>query len=77
MPAKTTIRELPRCQAEGCTALARYDFKTKFGPWAYACPKHWIELRAAPALGLGIGQFLVTEAEARETLVAIEKVQNS
>ena len=42
--------ELPKCQF--CDALARYDDKTKMGPWAYMCERHH------KVYGVGVGYKL-------------------
>lgn len=42
---------------------ARYDFKTKQGPWANGCRKHWEAHRFYPDLGTGKGQYLITTKE--------------
>lgn len=54
--------EFPKCDVpRGCSADALLDFKTKYGPWANACKRHYPELagRVKPRVGLGIGQYLV------------------
>jgi hypothetical protein len=51
---------LPDCQfcAEGnVKRLAKYDAKTKFGPWAYVCESHFNRL--CIGIGVGYGQLLI------------------
>lgn len=55
------VIRLPKC--DFCDEVAGYDFRTSMRPWAYGCEKHWIEHRAEPILGLGIGQKLVKLTE--------------
>lgn len=55
------LSRLPKCNF--CSEHARYDFKSKHGPWAFACEQHWQEHRAHETLGVGIGQKLVLESE--------------
>lgn len=38
-----------------------YDFKTRMGPWASGCERHWRAYRAVPALGVGAGQLWITK----------------
>lgn len=62
MSKEVTVSELPACQiANDCNVPAEYDFKTQYGPWAYACRKHWEQARYFPTLGTGKGQHLVVE----------------
>lgn len=58
MSESVEVVSLPNCDFE-CNDFASYDFKTKFGPWANGCNRHWIENRAFPTLGTGKGQRLV------------------
>ena len=41
---------------------AKYDAKTKQGPWANMCPSCFSTHAAYPELGTGKGQRLVTDA---------------
>ena len=59
-----TVRELPRCDfcaIEGTDVAAEYDFRTKHGPWANGCERHWRVNRASSQLGTGHGQLLAIE----------------
>ena len=38
---------------------AKYDAKTKRGPWANMCQPCWVLNAASPTLGTGVGQELV------------------
>ncbi len=38
--------------------IARYDGKTKEGPWAYMCEAHWLS-EGVGQLGTGFGQRLI------------------
>lgn len=42
----------------GSPLEARYDFKTKQGPWANGCTTHYFEHRLYGELGMGKGQRL-------------------
>lgn len=53
---------LPSCDFD-CDREARYDFKTKAGPWANGCSVHWQIHRAYKDLGTGKGQFLLLPGE--------------
>jgi hypothetical protein len=54
------VHTLPSCNF--CGEVAEYDFKTKRGPWAYGCLKHWREHRFYDTLGTGKAQKLVVGA---------------
>lgn len=57
-----TINSLPLCnfcQQEGTEQKAEYDFKTRMGPWANGCKRHWKQYRAYESLGTGMGQQLI------------------
>jgi hypothetical protein len=56
------VPHLPIC--DFCGVTARYDFKTRSGPWAYGCDAHWKE--HGSGLGEGIGQMLIVPEEAEE-----------
>ncbi|MCP4897354.1 MAG: hypothetical protein GY906_10320 [bacterium] len=59
MSIAVEVRFLPPC--DFCKEDARYDGKTRTGPWAYMCPTHW---RAhGMKLGTGWGQKLISRAE--------------
>lgn len=55
------VTELPMCDfclLEGeARTDARYDGRTKQGPWGYMCEKHFTE--CGVGLGLGRGQKLI------------------
>lgn len=56
-----TVRSLPACAV--CGQTARYDARTKQGPWAYLCEGHYRAFGIG--LGPGRGQRLVLPGEAR------------
>ncbi len=58
---ETIVSKLPKC--DFCECNARYNAKTKNGPWAYMCLRHWKNYALSDELGLGIGQNLITENE--------------
>ena len=62
---KARVISFPDCNFphEGKVPPASYDFRTRQGPWAYGCTRHWEEHRATPELGTGIGQELVLYTE--------------
>lgn len=45
---------------------AKYDAKTKHGPWAYMCAMCWRVHRMYSTLGTGMGQRLVLSSAATE-----------
>lgn len=47
------------CQTAGIERPARYDFRTRYGPWAYGCGEHYDAHRGSERLGTGSGQLLV------------------
>lgn len=59
MTAIAKVARIPECQFDNCAQPAGYDFKTKSGPWAYACQEHFEQNRKYPTLGMGKGQKLV------------------
>jgi len=54
------VVSIPKC--DFCEQRGPYDFKTRMGPWAHGCEKHWVEYRAAAWLGLGLGQYWFVSA---------------
>jgi len=59
------MRELPKCdfcREEGSEETARYDAKTRMGPWAYMCPEHF-DMYTDRRLGTGVGQYLLLHEE--------------
>jgi hypothetical protein len=58
------VIKLPECDLCG-SATARYDFRTRSGPWAYGCSSCYQSNRMYPSLGLGKGQRLVVVEEAQ------------
>jgi len=50
------VSELPKCDI--CGEKAKYDSKTKSGPWGYLCEKHYEEYGVGK-LGVGFGQKLI------------------
>jgi hypothetical protein len=58
------VSRLPTCDfcgVEGVVRPARYDFRTKHGPWANGCSEHYKAHRADATLGLGKGQLLIVQ----------------
>ena len=49
------VPQLPKC--DFCSKQAKYDGKTRMGPWAYMCPTHF--RMYGVGLGLGRGQKLI------------------
>ena len=58
-----TIPDCQICAENERTRLAKYDAKTKIGPWAYVCEDCFN--RWCYGIGVGYGQILIAE----ETLV--------
>lgn len=59
---KVIMQQLPDCDFCVTTkAQAKYDGKTKFGPWGYMCQEHFYSIGIG--LGLGKGQELVLAEE--------------
>ena len=56
----TITGPLPDCDI--CGEPARYDAKTKQGPWGYLCPDHFSSMGVG--LGTGRGQELLLAGEA-------------
>lgn len=54
------VSSLPKC--DFCEREARYDFRTRMGPWAHGCDEHWT-LYGTGRLGVGSGQMLITHEE--------------
>lgn len=52
---KVTVTKFPKCDC--CCNPAKYDAKTKGGPWGYFCTIHFNMF--CNGLGTGIGQELV------------------
>lgn len=52
---KVKVARIPKC--DFCLDKAKYDGKTKVGPWAYMCKKHFKQFGVG--LGLGKGQELI------------------
>jgi hypothetical protein len=55
------------CDMLGVKNPGPYDFKTRMGPWANACEKHWKINRASAMLGTGKGQLWVTEDQVEQS----------
>lgn len=55
------VSHIPACNfcEDGTPGL--YDFATTMGPWANGCERHWKMYRANYELGLGKGQFWITQ----------------
>jgi hypothetical protein len=60
---KTYMTHIPWCDFckyfEHKYVSAKYDGKTKRGPWAYMCKKHFGAHHINGRLGLGLGQQLI------------------
>ena len=63
MSKEVVLEILPTCSF--CLEVARYDFKTDEGLWAFGCEPHWKEHRAYMTLGTGKGQYLALAREQR------------
>lgn len=50
------VTALPMC--DFCPSQAKYDARTKKGPWAYMCAEHFAA-HSLDRLGLGWGQELI------------------
>lgn len=59
----TVVSSLPLCSFNRCTQSARYDFKSKDGPWGNGCDRHYLEHRLYTELGTGKGQRLMLPDE--------------
>lgn len=62
MATEVKVARLPNCDfctSRGETRSARYDGKTKLGPWANMCNKDFNEYGVG--LGTGRGQKLIVE----------------
>ncbi len=65
MSEQVKVGSLPKCDVcvhherrpEAEAKVAKYDGKTKMGPWAYMCDSHF--RRYGIGLGLGRGQALI------------------
>jgi hypothetical protein len=63
------VSQIPSC--DFCydeRTLGPYDFATRMGPWAHGCEEHWRLYRAAPRLGVGVGQLWITADQVSEAL---------
>ena len=62
MAIEVTMREIPGCDfcrlAGDEDSPAAFDGKTRRGPWAYMCTRHWDE-QGIGRLGTGYGQALI------------------
>ena len=63
---ETIVTKVPKC--DFCEEPAEYNARTRFGPWAYLCEKHF--KMYGVGLGLGRGQTLI-EREKEEAEVRI------
>lgn len=64
---EAVVDELPLCdlcKMEGSETIAKYDGKTRQGPWGYMCEMHF--KTHGIGLGLGRGQKLVLEKREEE-----------
>jgi hypothetical protein len=59
----TQVKLCDFCKIRGIQSPAEYDFKTRGGPWANACEKHYDQHKAYPTLGLGKGQKLIYKSQ--------------
>ena len=55
------VPSIPECNFCQDGTPGPYDFPTVMGPWANGCETHWKEYRASARLGVGTGQFWITE----------------
>lgn len=52
---KVPMLDMPGCQM--CKKVAKYDAKTKMGPWAYVCPFHFVnDCNVKPGLAFELYQ---------------------
>lgn len=61
------VNKLPQCDFPhhpDSPPVARYDFKTIGGPWAFGCEAHYQESRYYEELGTGKGQKLEARPDA-------------
>lgn len=56
---EVVVSQMPNCDVCTTAVPAYADAKTKYGPWAYVCEAHFVELGCS--LGSGHGQRLVTK----------------
>lgn len=61
----TYVATMPPCDIPGCTTIAGFDAKTKWGPWAFLCLAHYATEAASATLGVGLGQALVLREEVK------------
>lgn len=62
MSKSVKVSKLPTCNiCNDGTTLAKYDGKTRMGPWAYMCETHF-DLDGV-GLGTGRGQELILDLE--------------
>lgn len=57
MATSVIVRHLPDC--DFCGKPAKYDAKTRLGPWANMCAMCWRTKAMYKSLGTGLGQRLV------------------
>jgi hypothetical protein len=61
------VERLPECDfcraEEGVRRPARFDFRTRSGPWANGCQRHFEREAATQVLGTGNGQRLLLPNE--------------
>ena len=59
MSKQVEMREIEYCDfPHDMPKVARYDGRTKRGPWAYMCDAHWSS-DGVGQLGTGFGQALI------------------
>jgi hypothetical protein len=61
----TRLPECDFCREKGLSVPAKYDSKTKVGPWANCCEEHWQQWGVG-RLGTGFGQRLVLMKDAEK-----------
>lgn len=55
------VGSIPGCNFCQDGTAGPFDFKTKMGPWANGCERHYLTYRAATGLGVGKAQRWITQ----------------
>ena len=70
------VVEIPTCDI--CKKRkARYDARSKFGPWGYMCEFCWYDNRATHELGTGNGQILVLQNETVDEMLTRQELEDN
>ena len=70
------VAEIPMCDI--CRRKkARYDARSKFGPWGYMCEFCWYDNRATHELGVGNGQMLCLENETVDEMLTRQELEDN